>query len=146
MKSKKSSYPPKTSNHVLPQPKPAPKSQPAMRGVSTNIRPSTTVRPPSRPTDARVTLLNTFSCPVVFCFIMSDSKVCNAFWTFVFLLKVTPRVGKGQNGKPAAMKQPPKRDMRNFKNVDSKLANLILSEIVDRYFKNNVIITPVKCS
>lgn len=52
-------------------------------------------------------------------------------------------MGKAQNGKPAAMKQPPKKDMRNFKNVDSKLANLILNEIVDRYFKNNVIITPV---
>lgn len=33
------------------------------------------------------------------------------------------------------MKQPPKRDMKNFKNVDSKLANLILNEIVDRYLK-----------
>lgn len=52
-------------------------------------------------------------------------------------------MGKAQNGKPAAIKQPPKKDMRNFKNVDSKLANLILNEIVDRYFKNNVIITPV---
>lgn len=143
MKSKRSSYPPKTSNHVLPQPKPAPKSQPAVRGVSTNIRPSTTVRPPSRPTDPKVTLLNTCSCPVVFCLNMSDSKVCNAFWTFVLLLKVTPRMGKAQNGKPAAMKRLLKKDMRNFKNVDSKLANLILNEIVDRYFKNNVIITPV---
>ncbi|XP_061600584.1 spastin-like isoform X2 [Cololabis saira] len=46
--------------------------------------------------------------------------------------KVTPRMGKSQNGKPAAGKQPPKRDMKNFKNVDSKLANLILNEIVDR--------------
>uniref|UniRef100_A0A7N8XFC9 Fidgetin-like protein 1 n=1 Tax=Mastacembelus armatus TaxID=205130 RepID=A0A7N8XFC9_9TELE len=36
-----------------------------------------------------------------------------------------------QNGKPAAVKQPPKREMKNFKNVDSKLANLILNEIVD---------------
>uniref|UniRef100_A0A7N8XPG5 Fidgetin-like protein 1 n=1 Tax=Mastacembelus armatus TaxID=205130 RepID=A0A7N8XPG5_9TELE len=44
---------------------------------------------------------------------------------------VTPRVGKAQNGKPAAVKQPPKREMKNFKNVDSKLANLILNEIVD---------------
>uniref|UniRef100_A0A8C5E9S0 Fidgetin-like protein 1 n=1 Tax=Gouania willdenowi TaxID=441366 RepID=A0A8C5E9S0_GOUWI len=42
-----------------------------------------------------------------------------------------PRVGKAQNGKPAAVKQPPKREMKNFKNVDSKLANLILNEIVD---------------
>ncbi|KAM4607949.1 spastin-like [Polymixia lowei] len=45
--------------------------------------------------------------------------------------KVTPRAGKGQNGKPAALKQPQKRDMKNFKNVDSKLANLILNEIID---------------
>uniref|UniRef100_A0A3Q1ISL6 microtubule-severing ATPase n=2 Tax=Anabas testudineus TaxID=64144 RepID=A0A3Q1ISL6_ANATE len=45
--------------------------------------------------------------------------------------KVTPRVGKAQNGKPSAGKQPPKRDMKNFKNVDSKLASLILNEIVD---------------
>lgn len=33
------------------------------------------------------------------------------------------------------MKQPTKRDMKNFKNVDSKLANLIMNEIVDRYFR-----------
>ncbi|XP_041866576.1 spastin-like [Melanotaenia boesemani] len=46
--------------------------------------------------------------------------------------KVTPRIGKPPNGKPAAAKQPPKRDMKNFKNVDSKLANLILNEVVDR--------------
>uniref|UniRef100_A0A8C9Y465 Fidgetin-like protein 1 n=1 Tax=Sander lucioperca TaxID=283035 RepID=A0A8C9Y465_SANLU len=85
-----------TSNHALTQPKPVPKSQPAVRGVSTNIRPFT-VRTPSRPTDQ----------------------------------KVTPRVAKTQNGKPAAVKQPPKRDMKNFKNVDSKLANLIMNEIVD---------------
>uniref|UniRef100_A0A7N8YDG4 Fidgetin-like protein 1 n=1 Tax=Mastacembelus armatus TaxID=205130 RepID=A0A7N8YDG4_9TELE len=48
-----------------------------------------------------------------------------------FSVPVTPRVGKAQNGKPAAVKQPPKREMKNFKNVDSKLANLILNEIVD---------------
>lgn len=46
-------------------------------------------------------------------------------------IKVTPKVGKGQNGKPSASRVPPKRDMKNFKNVDSKLANLILNEIVD---------------
>uniref|UniRef100_A0A672J8E7 microtubule-severing ATPase n=1 Tax=Salarias fasciatus TaxID=181472 RepID=A0A672J8E7_SALFA len=46
--------------------------------------------------------------------------------------QVTPRMGKAQNGKPSAVKQPPKRDLKNFKNVDSKLANLILNEIVDR--------------
>uniref|UniRef100_A0A4W6CE36 microtubule-severing ATPase n=1 Tax=Lates calcarifer TaxID=8187 RepID=A0A4W6CE36_LATCA len=46
--------------------------------------------------------------------------------------KVTPRPGRAQNGKPAATRPPPpKRDMKNFKNVDSKLANLILNEIVD---------------
>lgn len=94
MASRRRSDPQKTAN--LPQPKPVPKSQPAVRGVSTNTRPST-VRPSSRPTDP----------------------------------KVTPRVGKAQNGRPAAMKQPPKRDMKNFKNVDSKLANLIMNEIVD---------------
>lgn len=44
--------------------------------------------------------------------------------------KVTPTTAKS-NGKTAAMKQPVKRDMKNFKNVDSKLANLILNEIVD---------------
>ncbi|XP_010728178.1 spastin [Larimichthys crocea] len=93
--SRRNSDPPKTSNHVHPQPKSVPKSQPAVRGVSTNIRPSTAVRPPSRPTEP----------------------------------KVTPRVGRAQNGKPAAVKQPTK--MKNFKNVDSKLANLILNEIVD---------------
>ncbi|XP_029376861.1 spastin isoform X2 [Echeneis naucrates] len=77
-----------------PQPKPVPKSQPA---VSANIRPSTAVRPPARSMDP----------------------------------KTTPRMPKALNGKPAAMKQPAKRDMKNFKNVDSKLANLILNEIVD---------------
>ncbi|MEQ2253882.1 hypothetical protein ILYODFUR_037114, partial [Ilyodon furcidens] len=46
--------------------------------------------------------------------------------------RVTPRMGRAQNGKVPAVKQPPKRDMKNFKNVDSKLANLILNEIVDR--------------
>ncbi|XP_008303119.1 spastin-like isoform X2 [Stegastes partitus] len=87
---------PKT-NHVLPQPKPFPKGHPGVAGVSTNIRPSSAGRAPSRPADP----------------------------------KVTPRVGKAQNGRPAAVKQPPKKDMKNFKNVDSKLANLILNEIVD---------------
>ncbi|KAM4592236.1 spastin-like isoform 2-T2 [Odontesthes bonariensis] len=46
--------------------------------------------------------------------------------------KVTPRTGKPCNGKSSAVKQPAKRDMKNFKNVDSKLATLILNEIVDR--------------
>lgn len=44
--------------------------------------------------------------------------------------KVTPSSAKS-NGKTTAMKQPVKRDLKNFKNVDSKLANLILNEIVD---------------
>uniref|UniRef100_A0A8K9WNP2 microtubule-severing ATPase n=1 Tax=Oncorhynchus mykiss TaxID=8022 RepID=A0A8K9WNP2_ONCMY len=38
---------------------------------------------------------------------------------------------RGQNGRPAALKEPQKRDMKNFKNVDSKLASFILNEIVD---------------
>lgn len=48
-------------------------------------------------------------------------------------IQVTPRMGRDQNGKPPAVKRPPKKEMKNFKNVDSKLANLILNEIVDRY-------------
>ncbi|KAJ0066769.1 hypothetical protein NL108_002315, partial [Boleophthalmus pectinirostris] len=44
--------------------------------------------------------------------------------------KVTPTTAKS-NGRTAAVKQPLRRDMKNFKNVDSKLANLILNEIVD---------------
>uniref|UniRef100_A0AAQ5XCV1 microtubule-severing ATPase n=1 Tax=Amphiprion ocellaris TaxID=80972 RepID=A0AAQ5XCV1_AMPOC len=36
-----------------------------------------------------------------------------------------------KNGRPVAVKQPPKKDLKNFKNVDSKLAHLILNEIVD---------------
>ncbi|KAG7273747.1 hypothetical protein CRUP_002896 [Coryphaenoides rupestris] len=44
--------------------------------------------------------------------------------------KVTPQAGRGQNGKASTSKQPLKRDMKNFKNVDSKLANMILNEIV----------------
>ncbi|XP_024153568.1 spastin [Oryzias melastigma] len=46
-------------------------------------------------------------------------------------LKDVSRIGKNQNGRPI-LKQQPKRDMKNFKNVDSKLANLIMNEIVDR--------------
>uniref|UniRef100_A0AAQ4Q726 microtubule-severing ATPase n=1 Tax=Gasterosteus aculeatus aculeatus TaxID=481459 RepID=A0AAQ4Q726_GASAC len=49
----------------------------------------------------------------------------------VFLPQVTPRVGKPQNGKATGVRNAPKRDMKNFKNVDSKLANLIMNEIVD---------------
>lgn len=55
MASKRRSDPIKTSNHVLPQPKPVPKSHPGVAGVSTNIRPSSAVRPPSRPADSKVT-------------------------------------------------------------------------------------------
>lgn len=51
----------------------------------------------------------------------------------MLLAKVSPQAGKDQNGKTSALKVP-RRDMKNFKNVDSKLANLILNEIVDRYF------------
>lgn len=51
----------------------------------------------------------------------------------MLLAKVSPQAGKDQNGKTSAVKAP-RRDMKNFKNVDSKLANLILNEIVDRYF------------
>ncbi|XP_030604079.1 spastin-like [Archocentrus centrarchus] len=45
--------------------------------------------------------------------------------------KTNPQMGKSQNRRPVAVKQPPKKDLKNFKNVDSKLANLILNEIVD---------------
>uniref|UniRef100_A0A3P9MBM8 Fidgetin-like protein 1 n=1 Tax=Oryzias latipes TaxID=8090 RepID=A0A3P9MBM8_ORYLA len=45
--------------------------------------------------------------------------------------KDVSRTGRTQNGRPT-LKQQPKRDMKNFKNVDSKLANLIMNEIVDR--------------
>ncbi|XP_034040327.1 spastin [Thalassophryne amazonica] len=45
--------------------------------------------------------------------------------------KVTPRAAKGQNSRPAVLRQPERRNMKNFKNVDSKLANMILNEIVD---------------
>uniref|UniRef100_A0A4W6CJH2 Spastin n=1 Tax=Lates calcarifer TaxID=8187 RepID=A0A4W6CJH2_LATCA len=101
--SKRRSDPKKTLNHVPPQPKPVPKSQPA---ASTNTRPSSAMSAPD--------------------------EVCNSVGMFLFLLKVTPRPGRAQNGKPAATRPPPpKRDMKNFKNVDSKLANLILNEIVD---------------
>uniref|UniRef100_A0A671U5U6 microtubule-severing ATPase n=1 Tax=Sparus aurata TaxID=8175 RepID=A0A671U5U6_SPAAU len=47
--SKRRSDPKSSPNHALPQPKPVPKSQPTARGVSNNIRPSTAVRPSSRP-------------------------------------------------------------------------------------------------
>uniref|UniRef100_A0A3B3QCY5 Spastin n=1 Tax=Paramormyrops kingsleyae TaxID=1676925 RepID=A0A3B3QCY5_9TELE len=44
-----------------------------------------------------------------------------------------PSTGSRQNCKPTtpATTPPRKRDLKNFKNVDSKLANLILNEIVD---------------
>lgn len=42
--------------------------------------------------------------------------------------KATPRTAKAQSERPAAARQPLKK---TFKNVDSKLANLILNEIVD---------------
>lgn len=68
--------------------------------------------------------------------------MCNLCFLDIFVpAKTTPRVGRTQNGKPAAAKQPPKRDMKNFKNVDSKLANLIMNDIVDRYLE--AITTPV---
>lgn len=38
--------------------------------------------------------------------------------------KATPQVGRPS-------KQPQKRELKHFKNVDSKLANMILNEIVD---------------
>ncbi|KAM3863023.1 spastin [Diretmus argenteus] len=75
----------------------APKSQSAVGGVPSHIKPAVRASPSPRSYD----------------------------------VKVTPQVGKGQNGKPAALKQPQKRGLKNFKNVDSKLANLILNEIVD---------------
>lgn len=142
LKSKKSSYPPRTSNNTLPHPKPAPKCQPAVR-QSTNIRPSTTVRPPSRPADPKVTLLNTFELLVVFSSSMSDYFlylfIFYLFVVFLFFAKATPRVAKAQNGRPAATR-PLKK---TFKNVDSRLASLILNEIVDRCVSQNVIPTPV---
>ncbi|XP_029926856.1 spastin-like isoform X1 [Myripristis murdjan] len=95
--SKRRSDPPKASNHLLPQPKPVPKSQFGAGGVSSTVKPSATARPGPRSND----------------------------------VKVTPRAGRGHNGRPAAARPPQKRDMKNFKNVDSKLANLILNEIVD---------------
>lgn len=84
----------------------------------------------------------------------APDEVCNSVGMFLFLLKVTPRPGRAQNGKPAATRPPPpKRDMKNFKNVDSKLANLILNEIVDRYQKTqrcaaliNLSVTETHCS
>ena len=47
--------------------------------------------------------------------------------------KVTPQAGRGSTVRgAAASKHPHKKDKKNFKNVDSKLANMILNEIVDR--------------
>ncbi|XP_064173237.1 spastin-like isoform X1 [Anguilla rostrata] len=45
--------------------------------------------------------------------------------------KVSAKAGNGRNGRPAATAGARVRDMKNFKNVDSKLASLILNEIVD---------------
>ncbi|KAG7462854.1 hypothetical protein MATL_G00189130 [Megalops atlanticus] len=45
--------------------------------------------------------------------------------------KVPSKAGNRQNYKPTTPKTAGKKDMKNFKNVDSRLANLILNEIVD---------------
>lgn len=63
----------------------------------------------------------------------------NALWDNLIPSKPNPRTGKASNGRPAPVKQPVKKDLKNFKNVDSKLANLILNEIVDRYAIDNVV-------
>ncbi|XP_048863472.1 spastin-like isoform X2 [Brienomyrus brachyistius] len=51
------------------------------------------------------------------------ARVCSA--------KGPVRAGNQPNNKPAAPTPAKKRAMKNFKNVDSRLANLILNEIVD---------------
>uniref|UniRef100_A0A3B3QU23 Spastin n=1 Tax=Paramormyrops kingsleyae TaxID=1676925 RepID=A0A3B3QU23_9TELE len=51
------------------------------------------------------------------------ARVCSA--------KGPVRAGNQPNSKPAAPTPAKKRTMKNFKNVDSRLANLILNEIVD---------------
>uniref|UniRef100_A0AAX7UXL4 microtubule-severing ATPase n=1 Tax=Astatotilapia calliptera TaxID=8154 RepID=A0AAX7UXL4_ASTCA len=63
----------------------------------------------------RLTLLGELAL-IIFIKVMYAEKAC---WR------------SSNNGRPAAVKQPPKRDMKNFKNVDSKLANLIMNEIVE---------------
>ncbi|XP_061546493.1 spastin isoform X2 [Phycodurus eques] len=88
--SKGRGQPQNASNNAQKQTKPLPKSEPKVRGMPKNIRPSTAGRPPCRTTDS----------------------------------KVTPQVIRPS-------KQPHKRELKNFKNVDSKLANMILNEIVD---------------
>ncbi|XP_061646270.1 spastin [Phyllopteryx taeniolatus] len=88
--SKGRGQPQNASNNAQKQTKPLPKSEPKVRGMPKNIRPSTAGRPPCRTTDS----------------------------------KVTPQVVRPS-------KQPHKRELKNFKNVDSKLANMILNEIVD---------------
>lgn len=127
MKSERASSPPQTSNHTLPQPKHAPKCQPTVR-PSANIRPSSTTRPPYRTPDQKVTLLS-----------ISEPLIAFSFYTWPFLyiflrygsvfVKATPRMAKSQSDRPA----PARPLKKTFKNVDSKLANLILNEIVDRY-------------
>lgn len=63
--SERASSPPQTSNHTLPQPKPAPKCQPTVR-PSTSVRPSSTARLPYKPPDQKVTLLSTSEPLIVF--------------------------------------------------------------------------------
>ncbi|KAI1894694.1 hypothetical protein AGOR_G00118390 [Albula goreensis] len=45
--------------------------------------------------------------------------------------KISAKAGNGRNGKPTTSAATRLKDTKNFKNVDSKLANLILNEIVD---------------
>ncbi|KAG9344266.1 hypothetical protein JZ751_010935 [Albula glossodonta] len=47
--------------------------------------------------------------------------------------KISAKAGNGRNGKPTTSTATRLKDTKNFKNVDSKLANLILNEIVDRW-------------
>uniref|UniRef100_A0A667Z5P2 Spastin n=1 Tax=Myripristis murdjan TaxID=586833 RepID=A0A667Z5P2_9TELE len=142
------------SNHLLPQPKPVPKSQFGAGGVSSTVKPSATARPGPRSNDVKVfsfflfsffisLFISSSSSSVVQLYVLATFQTFCPWYSFLFFSyffhrftlffppKVTPRAGRGHNGRPAAARPPQKRDMKNFKNVDSKLANLILNEIVD---------------
>lgn len=134
LETKKSSPPRPTSNHVFPQAKAVPKSQPAARGAATN-RALPAVRPASKFTDSKVKNLSNTLGSVVITQFHVRIKLSSLG---LFLAQVSPQAGKDQNGKTSGVK-PPRRDMKNFKNVDSKLANLILNEIVDRYLKKKIL-------
>uniref|UniRef100_A0A3Q3A4D1 Fidgetin-like protein 1 n=1 Tax=Kryptolebias marmoratus TaxID=37003 RepID=A0A3Q3A4D1_KRYMA len=103
----------------------SPKASPRFRGHPPPAGPPSPSDPQQEPLTQR--------CPDgLLCAAQVCAQVCERFLCVLAPVQVTPRAGRAQNGKATAARPAPRRDMKNFKNVDSKLASLILNEIVDR--------------